>query len=105
MVASTGVACLSMSMIAIAITAGLALVQLGHAEEIFSGNRELHPLAQPAILNDVGIDQKLGDQIPLDLIFQDETGKQVAAWRLLRQKAAHSDARLLQVPNALHDGS
>ena len=33
--------------------------------------------ARPAILKDVGIDQKLGAPIPLDLIFQDEQGRPV----------------------------
>ena len=33
--------------------------------------------AQPAILKDVGIDQRLGAQIPLDVILQDEQGRAV----------------------------
>lgn len=33
--------------------------------------------ARPALLTDVGIDQKLNEQIPLDLNFRDETGKTV----------------------------
>jgi len=33
--------------------------------------------AKPAILRDVGIDQKLSQQIPLDLPFRDSTGKTV----------------------------
>ncbi|HEY6050554.1 MAG TPA: SCO family protein [Thermoanaerobaculia bacterium] len=33
--------------------------------------------AQPAILKDVGIDQRLGAQIPLDAILQDEQGRAV----------------------------
>lgn len=38
----------------------------------------LHAQAtRPAILNDIGIDQKLGVQVPADLIFADETGKTV----------------------------
>lgn len=32
---------------------------------------------KPAYLKDVGIDQKLGAQLPLDLTFRDETGKPV----------------------------
>jgi protein SCO1/2 len=32
---------------------------------------------KPVILNDIGIDQKLGAQVPLDLTFTDETGKTV----------------------------
>jgi protein SCO1/2 len=33
--------------------------------------------SQPAILNDVGIDQRLGVQVPPDLIFSDDTGRTV----------------------------
>ncbi len=33
--------------------------------------------AQPALLKDVGIDQKMGAQIPLDLPFVDEQGREV----------------------------
>jgi protein SCO1 len=33
--------------------------------------------ATPGVLKEVGFDQKLGDQIPLDLPFKDETGKDV----------------------------
>ena len=29
------------------------------------------------ILNQVGIDQKIGQQLPLDLVFKDETGRDV----------------------------
>jgi protein SCO1/2 len=32
---------------------------------------------RPDLLKDVGIDQKLGQQVPLDLTFRDETGKTV----------------------------
>jgi protein SCO1/2 len=35
------------------------------------------PSTQPAVLNDVGIDQKLGVQVPTDLVFRDETGREV----------------------------
>jgi protein SCO1/2 len=33
--------------------------------------------AKPAILQNVGIDQKIGQQLPLDLVFKDETGRDV----------------------------
>ncbi|MGH7964934.1 MAG: SCO family protein, partial [Candidatus Binatia bacterium] len=33
--------------------------------------------AQPALLGDVGIDQRLNEQVPLDLRFRDETGQSV----------------------------
>jgi protein SCO1/2 len=35
------------------------------------------PATRPSILNDVGIDQKLGAQVPLDLVFRDHSGKDV----------------------------
>jgi protein SCO1/2 len=33
--------------------------------------------AKPGILNEIGIDQRIGDQLPLDLPFTDETGRTV----------------------------
>jgi protein SCO1/2 len=36
------------------------------------------PNVRPALLNDVGIDQKLNQQVPLDLMFIDENGQKVA---------------------------
>ncbi|MBI4851145.1 MAG: SCO family protein [Acidobacteria bacterium] len=36
------------------------------------------PNTRPSLLNDVGIDQKLNQQVPLDLKFRDETGQEVA---------------------------
>jgi protein SCO1 len=35
------------------------------------------PPATPGILKEIGFDQRLGEQIPLDLAFKDETGKDV----------------------------
>jgi protein SCO1/2 len=35
------------------------------------------PATQPAILKDVGIDQKLGAQVPPDLVFRDQSGREV----------------------------
>src|SRR6185369_16603668 len=32
---------------------------------------------RPAILNDVGIDQRLNEDLPLDLVFRDESGAPV----------------------------
>jgi protein SCO1/2 len=33
--------------------------------------------AKPGLLQNVGIDQKIGQQLPLDLVFKDETGRDV----------------------------
>src|SRR5438445_2807861 len=35
------------------------------------------PSTKPAILNDIGIDQKLGAQVPADAVFRDENGQTV----------------------------
>ncbi len=42
--------------------------------------------ARPQMLRDVGIDQRLDAQVPLDLEFRDETGKTVALREYLRKK-------------------
>jgi protein SCO1/2 len=45
-----------------------------------------NPISSPSILRDVGIDQKLNDQIPLDLVFRDESGAAVHLGEYFRQK-------------------
>jgi protein SCO1/2 len=55
----------------LAWSSGLSLISEGQAQNLPSG--------QPApILRQVGIDQKLDAQIPLDLVFRDEQGRAVA---------------------------
>jgi protein SCO1/2 len=41
---------------------------------------------RPALLRDVGLDQRLGDSIPLDLTFRDEHGQPVALRQFFGQK-------------------
>jgi protein SCO1/2 len=41
---------------------------------------------RPALLRDVGLDQKLGSSIPLDLTFRDEHGREVALRQFFGQK-------------------
>jgi protein SCO1 len=41
---------------------------------------------RPALLRDVGLDQKLGDSIPLDLTFRDEHGRAVALRQFFGEK-------------------
>ena len=41
---------------------------------------------RPALLRDVGLDQRLGDSIPLDLILRDEHGQTVALRQLFGEK-------------------
>ena len=40
----------------------------------------------PPLLRDVGIDQKLNSQVPLDLVFRDESGNQVALRQYFGEK-------------------
>ena len=40
---------------------------------------------RPALLHDVGLDQRLGSSIPLNLTFRDEHGRQVALNQLFGQ--------------------
>src|SRR3982074_717894 len=41
---------------------------------------------RPSVLTQVGIDQRLGQQIPLDLKFKDEFGKDVTLGKYFNQK-------------------
>ena len=49
----------------------------------------------------IKFDQKLSNQLSLDLTFRDEAGTG-SARRLLREEAGHSRPRLLRLPDALH---
>ena len=51
-----------------------------------AGPAAMEANAALAILNDVGIDQNIGKQIPLDLSFRDESGNQVTLKELYRGK-------------------
>ncbi|HEY7211140.1 MAG TPA: SCO family protein [Bryobacteraceae bacterium] len=42
--------------------------------------------ARPKITSGVNIEQKLNKPVPLDLVFHDETGQQVALWKYFRDK-------------------
>jgi len=45
---------------------------------LFAGSPESPPIeTRPPALRDVGLDQRTGDRIPLDLVFRDESGKTV----------------------------
>ena len=59
----------------------------------------------PPPLRDVGFDQKLNEQVPLDLAFRDEAGRAGQARRLFRRQAGHPGAGLLPLPDALHAGA
>ncbi|HEV3220246.1 MAG TPA: SCO family protein [Candidatus Acidoferrales bacterium] len=47
-----------------------------------------NPSGRPEVLRDVGLDQKLGAQVPLDATFRDEHGASVTIGQLLQGKPA-----------------
>jgi len=54
----------------------LALLLSGWLTALGSGPARAHE-ALPAIFKEVGYDQRLGEQVPSDLVFRDETGRAV----------------------------
>ena len=67
---------------------GLVIFICGSSSQgIASAQRRVSPPSNPPpILRDVGIDQKLNNQIPLDLLFRDETGSGVRLGKYFGQK-------------------
>ena len=59
----------------------------------------------PPILRDVGFDQRLGEQVPLDLPFRDETGRTVTLRQYLGDKPVLLVPGVLRVPDAVHAGA
>jgi protein SCO1/2 len=53
----------------------LVMTSFASAQNVLSGAMVANGETKPAILKDVGIDQKLGAQLPLDQVFNDENGK------------------------------
>lgn len=55
-----------------------------HAQDLFVQN----PGGKPEVLKNVGLDQKLNSQVPLDLTFKDEHGATVSLGQFLQGKPA-----------------
>ena len=57
----------------------LALLAPASAQAQYANppERSMAASRKPAILENVGIDQKIGQQLPLDLVFKDESGRDV----------------------------
>src|SRR5687768_2803839 len=66
---------------ALAVLAGCLCAALPLHAQMASG-----PDTRPPILREVGIDQKLGEQVPLDLEFRDEQGNAVKLGRYFGKK-------------------
>ena len=64
---------LMLSLLVIGTAAGYAFPPSGEPNKIVTPNSE----EKPNVLRDVGLDQRLGEQVPLDLTFTDENGKSV----------------------------
>jgi len=54
----------------------LLMANVAHAQ-LYSEPKAPAPQGKPAMLQNIGIDQKLDQQVPLDLNFRDETGRRV----------------------------
>ena len=73
-----------MAMGLLAVAAGLALPARPVAAQLSDPMQSVG--VRPDLLKDVGIDQKLNQQVPLDLTFRDETGKTVQLRQYFGQK-------------------
>ena len=73
-----------------ATTAATALLMLllagAQAQSLYSGPKELPPQGKPQAIQNVGIDQHLDQQLPLDLQFRDEAGDPVKLGRYFGSK-------------------
>ena len=71
------------------------------------GDKQMGPTNDkpPAILNGVGIAQHLNEQLPLNLTFTDDAGKQVQLGSYFGKTAGDSGAGVLPVPDALLGGA
>jgi protein SCO1/2 len=72
-------------LLALALLAGLFAANSAQAQLDDSGPVQTAGV-RPELLRDVGLDQKLGSSIPLDLTFRDEHGHPVALRQLFGQK-------------------
>lgn len=63
--------------IAIIISAALSSAGALHAQGLAPDDAGQPAKAKPGVLSKVGIDQRLNQQVPLDLPFTDETGREV----------------------------
>src|SRR5689334_19555269 len=68
-------------------TASVLLVPaIGHAQDAAIRGGGPAPDRQAALLKDVRLDQKLDAQVPLELVFRDETGQRVPLRRFFGRK-------------------
>jgi protein SCO1 len=73
------------AIVVLAVAAGFALQARPASAQLSDPMQSVG--VRPDLLKDVGIDQKLNQQVPLDLTFRDETGKTVQLRQYFGQKA------------------
>lgn len=73
---------------------GFPALRSASAQDFLSQN----PSGRPEVLRDVGLDQKLNAQVPLDLTFRDEHGVSVTIGQLLHGKPAILNLVYYQCP-------
>ena len=81
----------------------LAAALCGSASAQYFTEPETKTVAPPG-LEGVGIDQRLNEQVPLNLTFKDEQGKTVSWATIFTGPSGDSEPGLLQVPDAVHGG-
>jgi protein SCO1/2 len=72
--------------IRIAILFALSATAVAQVGGNMNTSADVQQNTRPAVLTNVGIDQRLGEQVPLDLKFKDEDGKEVALGKYFNQK-------------------
>ena len=75
------------------------------APGVQAGRRRCRRARCPARCSKVAFEQRLNEQLPLDLPFKDEDGRDGAARRVLRPQAGGAGVRVLRVPDAVHAGA
>jgi hypothetical protein len=66
------------------------------------GEEPSHDPIRPEALNRAGFDQKLNAQLPLDVEFRNEAGRDRQAGRLLRPETGPAEPGLFQLPDVVH---
>ena len=57
------------------------------------------------VLDEVRIEQRIGEQVPLDLVFTDASGAQVVLGDLVKDRPVILSMVLLRMPDAVHAGA
>ena len=78
-----------------------AMDHQGHATDSSPGQEHVHPVATAEEAGKVGLEEKLGDVIPLDLVFRDEQGQPVTLRELIDKPTVIAPV-YYRCPNVCH---